>query len=230
MTARSHQTSAISTDLLTILVSSGLIVCFLLTRLLADAAAHSAESTEAMQARLAQMRDQADAALARSQTGPAPWVKDGKPVPAWVLYPYSEDATTCAPEPTRPGKTQSWYNRMLFPTSLCPYCGRRVPTRRGSYIFLIIGFVGQIFFSARFFVQWIATEKAKDSVVPEAFWWLSIVGSLLLLVYSISIVAWPIILGQSPNVFIYSRNLYFIHKRKRAAADEEPPTPNATDE
>ncbi|MBN2711622.1 MAG: lipid-A-disaccharide synthase N-terminal domain-containing protein [Planctomycetes bacterium] len=92
-----------------------------------------------------------------------------------------------------------------------------MPTNKGSYIFLIIGFLGQIGFTCRFLVQWIASEKARESIIPESFWWLSIVGSILLLIYSISILAWPIILGQTPNVFIYSRNLYFIHMKKKNA-------------
>ena len=49
----------------------------------------------------------------------------------------------------------------------------------------VIGFVGQGVFTARFLVQWIASEKKRDSVVPVAFWWLSLVGGFSLLVYAI---------------------------------------------
>ncbi len=81
--------------------------------------------------------------------------------------------------------------------------------------FLIIGFLGQAFFSARFLVQWIATERAKRSVVPLSFWVLSILGSSLLLIYAIYRKDPVFILGQAPNIFIYSRNLYFIKKAEK---------------
>ncbi len=149
----------------------------------------------------------------------APWVLRGEPVPARVLYPYGEQA----PPPQAPAKPRTLLNRVFFPEVRCPYCGRRVPTKKASYAFLLVGFVGQIAFSMRFLVQWIASEKRRASVIPEAFWWLSILGSLLLLTYAIHIVAWPIILGQAPNCLIYGRNLYFIKKAKEAAVEEESP-------
>ena len=74
---------------------------------------------------------------------------------------------------------------------------------------LVVGFAGQACFFARFVVQWFATEKAKRVVVPRAFWWLSIAGSLVLLCYSIHLENPVFILAFTPNVFIYSRNLYF---------------------
>ena len=50
---------------------------------------------------------------------------------------------------------------------------------------LIVGFVGQVIFTARFVVQWIASEQKRDSVVPVAFWWLSLAGGTALLSYAI---------------------------------------------
>src|SRR3989339_1164014 len=121
------------------------------------------------------------AAVAGPASGaPADWVRGGKPVPDGVLYPYASDPAMQAPPPPSEAKARSWHNKLLFPTIKCPYCGRRVPTQKGSYFFLILGFAGQLLFSARFLVQWIASEKAKRPVVPESFWWLSIFGSLLL--------------------------------------------------
>jgi lipid-A-disaccharide synthase-like uncharacterized protein len=88
-------------------------------------------------------------------------------------------------------------------------------------IFLIIGFVGQAFFSMRFLVQWIASEKEGRSVIPVSFWIFSILGSSLLLTYAIYRKDPVFILGQAPNLFIYSRNLYLIKKeRERKIADE----------
>ena len=82
-------------------------------------------------------------------------------------------------------------------------------------VFLIIGLVGQTMFSMRFLVQWAASEKAKQSVVPTSFWWFSIAGSSLLLIYAIYRKDPVFMLGQAPNLLIYLRNLYFIEKSKR---------------
>ncbi|MCX7933841.1 MAG: lipid-A-disaccharide synthase N-terminal domain-containing protein [Planctomycetota bacterium] len=74
----------------------------------------------------------------------------------------------------------------------------------------MIGFLGQGIFASRFLLQWIASEKAKASVIPYSFWWLSLVGSILLLIYAVHIKAWPIILGQLPGFFVYARNLHLL--------------------
>ncbi len=81
---------------------------------------------------------------------------------------------------------------------------------------IVLGLVGQIFFSARFIVQWIASEIKKRSVVPVAFWFLSIGGSLILLAYAIHRKDPVFILGQSVGLLIYTRNLVLI-KRNRGS-------------
>lgn len=81
-------------------------------------------------------------------------------------------------------------------------------------IFLVIGFVGQGLFSMRFIIQWLASEKAKKSVIPFSFWILSLSGSVFLLIYAIYKRDPVFILGQAPNVLIYSRNIYLIRKNK----------------
>jgi len=136
----------------------------------------------------------------------APWVTAGEPVPPAALYTESD------PAPAFQAKERSWHNRLLFPTIRCPYCGRRVPTEHGSYVFLLIGMLGQAGFASRFLVQWIASERAGRSIMPLAFWWLSIAGSLLLLLYAMHIKAVPIVLGQLPNCFIYARNLHLVKR------------------
>lgn len=80
-------------------------------------------------------------------------------------------------------------------------------------LFALVGFVGQGFFSLRFFIQWVASEKAGKSVIPFSFWIFSLIGSSLLLIYAIYKKDPVFILGQAPNVFIYSRNIYLL-KRK----------------
>lgn len=75
---------------------------------------------------------------------------------------------------------------------------------------LVLGFIAQGLFAARFWVQWIASEKAGKSIMPLLFWHLSISGSLLLLVYSIYRKDPVFILGQATGIFIYFRNLNLI--------------------
>ena len=79
--------------------------------------------------------------------------------------------------------------------------------------FVIIGMIGQVLFSMRFIVQWIASEKAGKSVIPFSFWIFSLGGSALLLSYAIYRKDQVFILGQAPNMLIYSRNIYLIKKK-----------------
>lgn len=85
-------------------------------------------------------------------------------------------------------------------------------------LWLGIGFFAQILFSARFLVQWLASERAGKSIVPLVFWYLSIAGSGLLLAYAIYRKDPVFILGQSLGIFIYSRNLYLIRREKKMAS------------
>ena len=76
-----------------------------------------------------------------------------------------------------------------------------------------VGLLGQALFSARFLVQWIASERRKQSVVPRQFWYFSIGGGIVLLLYSIYRHDVVFILGQGAGLFVYLRNLYFINRR-----------------
>ena len=81
---------------------------------------------------------------------------------------------------------------------------------------VILGFLAQGLFTMRFLVQWIASERAGRSVIPLAFWWFSIAGGLLLLVYALYRKDAVFILGQVFGVFVYLRNLYFVlHERRQ---------------
>lgn len=88
----------------------------------------------------------------------------------------------------------------------------------GMSLWVKIGFLGQAAFTARFLVQWVASEKKRDSVVPVAFWWLSIVGGLILLAYAIHRRDPVIIVGQATGLFVYTRNLMLVERSKRRAA------------
>lgn len=82
-----------------------------------------------------------------------------------------------------------------------------------------IGLAGQFFFTMRFVVQWIATEKKKKSVIPVSFWYFSILGSLILLCYSLYRRDPVFILGQAFGITVYFRNLHFVRKEKNHAAN-----------
>jgi lipid-A-disaccharide synthase-like uncharacterized protein len=86
-----------------------------------------------------------------------------------------------------------------------------------SMLWLAVGFLGQACFSARFLVQWIASERRRQSVVPIQFWHFSVIGGLILLAYAIHRQDPVFIVGQAAGLVVYARNLYFIRARKRTA-------------
>jgi lipid-A-disaccharide synthase-like uncharacterized protein len=83
---------------------------------------------------------------------------------------------------------------------------------------VLLGFIAQGFFTARFVVQWIASERAGKSVIPIAFWFCSIGGGVLLLAYALYRRDPVFIAGQAFGVFVYLRNLYFVLRERREAA------------
>ena len=80
----------------------------------------------------------------------------------------------------------------------------------------MLGMLGQVLFFSRFLVQWIASEKKGQSVVPLSFWFLSIGGGFLLLIYALWRKDPVITLGQLVGLFVYVRNLMLIHRHKSA--------------
>lgn len=88
----------------------------------------------------------------------------------------------------------------------------------GEFWWVVIGLGGQLLFTARFLVQWIASERAGRSVVPLVFWYLSIGGGLVLFAYAVYRKDPVFILGQSMGVFIYGRNLWLIYAERRRNA------------
>ena len=77
-------------------------------------------------------------------------------------------------------------------------------------MWMTVGFLGQAVFSGRFLVQWLASEKAGRSVMPRLFWYLSILGSAILLAYAIYKRDPVFIIGQCAGFGIYLRNLYLL--------------------
>ena len=84
-----------------------------------------------------------------------------------------------------------------------------------EHLWLSVGFLGQAFFSMRFLVQWIASERRKESVIPVSFWFFSIGGGLTLFIYAVYRLDPVFILGQGAGLFVYCRNLYLIRRRER---------------
>ncbi|WP_295559320.1 lipid-A-disaccharide synthase N-terminal domain-containing protein [uncultured Hyphomicrobium sp.] len=94
----------------------------------------------------------------------------------------------------------------------------------GETVWLCIGFLGQTLFFMRFFVQWLASERERQSVIPISFWYFSLSGGIVLLAYAL----WredPIfIIGQATGLFVYCRNLYFVSGRRVRAMSPASPT------
>ncbi|MBT3183752.1 MAG: lipid A biosynthesis protein [Nitrospina sp.] len=83
---------------------------------------------------------------------------------------------------------------------------------------LVIGFIGQALFGARFIIQWIVSEKKGESTIPLAFWYCSIGGAVVLLTYAIHKQDPVFIVGQSLGSIVYIRNLILIDRKKKALA------------
>lgn len=86
-----------------------------------------------------------------------------------------------------------------------------------SVPWMVLGFFAQGLFAARFVVQWVKSERARRSIIPNSFWYFSIAGSLLLLGYAIHKRDAVFILGQAAGTIVYTRNVYLI---RRHAAEQ----------
>lgn len=91
---------------------------------------------------------------------------------------------------------------------------------------IAIGFVGQAFFSARFLVQWLASEKVGRSVVPRAFWFFSLGGGAVLLAYALYRLDPVFIAGQAVGLLIYVRNLMLLRREALSLRETEREAPS----
>lgn len=82
-------------------------------------------------------------------------------------------------------------------------------------LWVVFGLLAQAMFTARFLVQWIASERQRKSVVPPAFWYFSMIGGVMLLAYALYRQDPVFILGQALGVVIYARNIWLIHGERR---------------
>ncbi len=81
-------------------------------------------------------------------------------------------------------------------------------------VWVAVGFFGQAMFSMRFLIQWITSEKHKESVIPVAFWYFSLAGGATLLAYAIHRLDPVFIVGQAAGLLVYARNLHFIRNQR----------------
>ena len=81
-----------------------------------------------------------------------------------------------------------------------------------EFIWVCFGTAGQLIFFSRWIIQWLSSEKNKSSIIPVAFWWCSLVGGLITLVYAKHIGSFPFMLAQAIGLIVYSRNLILIYR------------------
>jgi lipid-A-disaccharide synthase-like uncharacterized protein len=87
-------------------------------------------------------------------------------------------------------------------------------------LWLTLGLVAQLMFGMRFIVQWLASERARQSIVPETFWYFSVMGGALLFAYAIYRLDPVFMLGQGMGLLIYGRNIQMIWRTRQSAATE----------
>ncbi len=80
------------------------------------------------------------------------------------------------------------------------------------------GLLGQLVFGSRFVVQWIASERKRESHIPVVFWYLSITGCIITTIYAVHRRDVVFIVGQSAGLVVYVRNLMLIHKRQQPSS------------
>tara|TARA_B100000886_G_C20390434_1_gene478011 strand:- start:374 stop:685 length:312 start_codon:yes stop_codon:yes gene_type:complete len=81
-------------------------------------------------------------------------------------------------------------------------------------IWVSFGTLGQLIFFSRWIIQWLSSEKSKSSVIPVTFWWCSLTGGIITLIYAHHIGSFPFMLAQAIGIIVYSRNLFLIHRRQ----------------
>jgi lipid-A-disaccharide synthase-like uncharacterized protein len=99
----------------------------------------------------------------------------------------------------------------------------RMPFQENYWLWKAIGFTGILTFGSRFIVQWIYSEKHKESKVPPIFWWQSMVGTVLCLAYSLRQKESVFIAGYLFNLIPYIRNLMLIRSKKQSSSLARPP-------
>jgi len=81
-----------------------------------------------------------------------------------------------------------------------------------EFLWVAFGTLGQLVFFSRWIIQWLSSEKSKTSIIPVAFWWCSLFGGVITLIYAHHIGSFPFMLAQGMGIIVYSRNLFLIYK------------------
>ena len=89
-------------------------------------------------------------------------------------------------------------------------------------LWLAFGLLGQVVFGARFIVQWIASERKRESHIPIVFWYISILGGIILTAYAIHKRDAVFIIGQGAGLIVYIRNLMLIYRAQRRTTPSAP--------
>ena len=87
-------------------------------------------------------------------------------------------------------------------------------------LWVIVGFAGQLVFGGRFIIQWIASERRRESHIPLPFWWMSIIGGAITTAYAIHRRDPVFIVGQAAGLVVYVRNLMLIYRARRKTAPD----------
>ena len=82
-----------------------------------------------------------------------------------------------------------------------------------EFLWVSFGTLGQLIFFSRWIIQWFSSERSKSSIIPVAFWWCSLIGGIITLVYANHIGSFPFMLAQAIGIIVYTRNLILIYKR-----------------
>jgi lipid-A-disaccharide synthase-like uncharacterized protein len=85
---------------------------------------------------------------------------------------------------------------------------------------VVIGFLGQAIFGGRFIIQWIASERRRESHIPVQFWWMSIIGGAITTAYAVHRRDPVFIVGQASGLLVYVRNLMLIYRADRRTTQD----------
>ena len=81
-----------------------------------------------------------------------------------------------------------------------------------EFLWVSFGTAGQLVFFSRWIIQWLSSERTKTSHIPIAFWWCSLIGGIITLIYAYHIGSFPFMLAQAIGIIVYLRNLLLIYK------------------
>ena len=84
-----------------------------------------------------------------------------------------------------------------------------------EFLWIAFGTLGQLVFFSRWILQWLSSEQKKTSVIPKSFWWFSLAGGLITLIYANHIGSFPFMLAQAIGIIVYTRNLILIYRGKK---------------